>query len=205
METIRIPVITGDGTGEDIWNASREIFEEALSKSTGNTKRIEWIPVIAGLRALEHKDHLLPAETVDQALSYLPGVHVERPYGMTSQSSTVSLRGMGNQQGRTLVLVDGVPQNTSDTGSVTWNRLNLEDVERIEVLKGPAAAIYGDNAMGGIINIITVKPTKYFQGSTSASYGTNADWQMRGVAAGRVGPDRPQRACPVRVAHQCRV
>ncbi|MCK9227886.1 MAG: isocitrate/isopropylmalate family dehydrogenase [Syntrophorhabdaceae bacterium] len=65
METIRIPVITGDGTGEDIWNASREIFEEALSKSTGNTKRIEWIPVIAGLRALEHKDHLLPAETVD--------------------------------------------------------------------------------------------------------------------------------------------
>lgn len=65
METIRIPVITGDGTGEDIWNASREIFEEALSKSTDNTKRIEWIPVIAGLRALEHKDHLLPAETVD--------------------------------------------------------------------------------------------------------------------------------------------
>ncbi|MBP1749544.1 MAG: isocitrate dehydrogenase [Deltaproteobacteria bacterium] len=65
METIRIPIIAGDGTGEDIWNASREIFEEALAKSTGNTKRIEWIPVIAGLKALEHKDHLLPGETVD--------------------------------------------------------------------------------------------------------------------------------------------
>lgn len=65
METIRIPIIAGDGTGEDIWNASREIFEEAVLRSTGNTKRIEWIPVIAGLKALEHKDLLLPPETVD--------------------------------------------------------------------------------------------------------------------------------------------
>jgi len=132
----------------------------------------------------------LPVETVDDALSYLPGVHVERTYGMTTHSATVSLRGMGNQQGRTLVLVDGVPQNTSDTGSVTWNRLNLEDVERIEVLKGPAGALYGDNSMGGVINIITVKPTKYFEGSTSASYGTDADWQLRGVAAGRTSEDK---------------
>ncbi len=65
METIKIPVIVGDGTGEDIWNASREIFEEALIRSTDNTKRIEWVLVIAGLKALEHKDHLLPGETVD--------------------------------------------------------------------------------------------------------------------------------------------
>ncbi len=65
METIRIPIIAGDGTGEDIWNASREIFEEAVIKSTGNAKKIEWIPVIAGLKALERNDHLLPGETVD--------------------------------------------------------------------------------------------------------------------------------------------
>ncbi len=65
METIRVPIIAGDGTGEDIWSASREIFEEALLKSTGNTKKIEWIPVIAGLKALEHKDHLLPGDTID--------------------------------------------------------------------------------------------------------------------------------------------
>ncbi len=65
METIRIPVIAGDGTGEDIWNASHEVFEEAVFKATGNAKRIEWIPVVAGLRALEQKEHLLPGETVD--------------------------------------------------------------------------------------------------------------------------------------------
>jgi len=127
----------------------------------------------------------MPVQSVDEALSYLSGVHQERTSGTNSFSSTVSLRGFGNDQGRTLVLLDGVPLNTADTGSVNWNRLNLEDIQRIEVLKGPAAALYGSFAMGGVINIITVKPTKRFEGSTSASFGSNQDWKLRGVAAGR--------------------
>lgn len=64
-ETVKIPVIVGDGTGEDIWKASRAILEEALSKGTGNSKRIEWIPLLAGIKALEQKGMLLPDETVD--------------------------------------------------------------------------------------------------------------------------------------------
>ncbi|MGD9609410.1 MAG: TonB-dependent receptor [Desulfovibrionaceae bacterium] len=131
----------------------------------------------------------MPVQTVDEALSYLSGVHQERTSGTNSFSSTVSLRGFGNDQGRTLVLLDGVPLNTADTGSVNWNRLNLEDIQRIEILKGPAAALYGSFAMGGVINIISVKPTKRFEGSTSASYGTNEDWKLRGVAAGRSSDD----------------
>lgn len=131
----------------------------------------------------------MPVQTVDEALSYISGVHQERSYGVTSHSTTVSLRGMGNVQGRTLVLVDGVPQNSSDMGSVNWNRLNLEDITRIEILKGPAASVYGDNAMGGVISIITKKPTKKFEGSLSSSYGSHADWKFRGVAAGRTSED----------------
>ncbi|NCB64300.1 MAG: hypothetical protein EOM52_12020, partial [Clostridia bacterium] len=131
----------------------------------------------------------MPVETVDGALSYISGIHRERSYGVNSHSTTVSLRGMGNTQGRTLVLVDGVPQNTADMGSVNWNRLNLEDVARIEILKGPAAAVYGDNAIVGVVSIMTKKPTKHFEGSLSGSYGTNADWKFRGVAAGRSHED----------------
>lgn len=127
----------------------------------------------------------MPVQTVDDVLGYISGAHVERTNGLTSHSTTVSLRGLGNVQGRTLVMIDGVPQNTADTGSVNWNRINLEDIKRIEVLKGPAAAVYGSNAMGGVINIITEKPTKHFQGSLKASFGTDEDWNLRGVAAGR--------------------
>lgn len=65
MDTIRIPIIAGDGTGEDIWSASREIFEEAVHKTTSGTRRIEWLELLAGLKALDRKNHLLPEETVD--------------------------------------------------------------------------------------------------------------------------------------------
>ncbi len=65
MDSIRIPVIAGDGTGEDIWNASREIFEEAVLKTTDGAKRVEWIPLLAGLKALDSQNVLLPQETVD--------------------------------------------------------------------------------------------------------------------------------------------
>ena len=132
----------------------------------------------------------MPVQTVDEALSYISGAHLERPNGPNSFKSTLTLRGLGNEQGRTLVLMDGIPMNSSDMGDVNWNRINLEDVQRIEVLKGPAAAIYGNNAMGGVINIITQKPTKHFQGRTSAQYGTYDDWQLRGIAGFRTSEDK---------------
>ncbi len=69
MDTIRIPVIAGDGTGEDIWGASREIFEEAVLKTTEGGKRIEWVPLVAGLKALDAGKVLLPQETVDAILN----------------------------------------------------------------------------------------------------------------------------------------
>jgi iron complex outermembrane receptor protein len=85
----------------------------------------------------------------------------------------VTLRGLGgDEQGRTLVLVDGVPLNKGDTGGVNWSRLNPDDVERIEVFHGPGSSIYGNNAMGGVINIITRKPSKPFEGGARISYGT---------------------------------
>jgi iron complex outermembrane recepter protein len=85
----------------------------------------------------------------------------------------VTLRGIsGDEQGRTLVLVDGVPVNKGDTGGVNWSRFNPDDIERIEVFHGPGSSIYGNNAMGGVINIITRKPTERIEGSAKLSYGT---------------------------------
>ncbi len=65
MEKITIPYMAGDGTGEDIWNASKEILEEAVLKATDRTKKIEWIPLIAGIRALESGKELLPQITLE--------------------------------------------------------------------------------------------------------------------------------------------
>jgi iron complex outermembrane receptor protein len=64
------------------------------------------------------------------------------------------MRGL-NSSARTLVMLDGVPLNKADGGGVNWNRINTESVDRIEVIKGPGSALYGGNAMGGVINVIT--------------------------------------------------
>ncbi|MBN1184918.1 MAG: TonB-dependent receptor [Bacteroidales bacterium] len=116
---------------------------------------------------------LSPAQQVDDILRFTPGININRSTGIYSQRPMVTLRGLsGDEQSRTLVLINGVPINTSDEGGVNWNRINQYDVERIEVFKGPGSSLYGNNAMGGVINIITKKPTKPQEVYGGISYGT---------------------------------
>ena len=114
-----------------------------------------------------------PAMQVDDILRFIPGLNVNRTTGIYSQRPMITLRGLsGDEQSRTLVLMNGAPINTSDEGGVNWNRINQYDVERIEVFKGPGSSLYGNNAMGGVINIITKKPTKPQEIFGAVSYGT---------------------------------
>ena len=75
-----------------------------------------------------------PVMQVDDILRFMPGVNVNRSSGLYTQRPMVTLRGLsGDEQSRTLVLVNGVPVNTSDEGGVNWNRINQFDIERIEI------------------------------------------------------------------------
>ena len=114
-----------------------------------------------------------PFLQLDDILRFIPGVNVNRSSGIYSQRPMVTLRGLsGDEQSRTLVLMNGVPINTSDEGGVNWNRINPYDIERIEVFKGPGSSLYGNNAMGGVINLITKKPVKPREVYAGLSYGT---------------------------------
>jgi iron complex outermembrane receptor protein len=75
-----------------------------------------------------------------------------------AEGYTVEARGFLNGSGsgcRTLVLVDGRRVNEPDTGCVDWTFLGLDQIERVEVIRGPGSAAYGDNALGGVIAIFT--------------------------------------------------
>jgi iron complex outermembrane receptor protein len=114
-----------------------------------------------------------PTRLVDDVLRFIPGVNVDRASGIYSSNPSVTLRGLsGDEQSRTLVLMNGIPINASDGGTVNWNKINQYDVERIEVFKGPGSSLYGNNAMGGVINIITKTPDKPQEVFGSISYGT---------------------------------
>lgn len=86
------------------------------------------------------------------ALRSLPGVEVSRTNGVTGLTQ-VRLRGANG--GHTLVLIDGVEANGPANGEFDFSDLSADNIERIEVIRGGQSALYGSNAVGGVINIIT--------------------------------------------------
>lgn len=91
--------------------------------------------------------------TLDDALRHVPGVNLTQDQVNVRGSSGYS-RGAGS---RVLLLVDGIPFTTGDTGEINFEVIPMGEVERIEVVKGAASALYGSSALGGVINIITRK------------------------------------------------
>ncbi|MBN1397860.1 MAG: TonB-dependent receptor [Bacteroidetes bacterium] len=93
--------------------------------------------------------------TLNEALSDLPGFQLR---DMQSLNSYVFQRGIPNQNNLTLLLIDGIQINELNSGGFYGGALyNLSNVERIEVIYGPASVVYGTNAVSGIINIVTKK------------------------------------------------
>jgi outer membrane receptor protein involved in Fe transport len=105
-----------------------------------------------------------PAVVADDLLRQVPTFSLFRRTSSLSSHPTsqgVSLRGIGpSGVSRTLVLLDGVPFNDPFGGWVYWSRVPLEGTDRIEVVDGASSSLYGNYAMGGVINIVTFPPTR---------------------------------------------
>lgn len=115
--------------------------------------------------------------TLEEALSDLPGMQFRNINGYNSY---VFMRGVPSQNNLILLLIDGVQVNELNSGGFYGGaQYNLSNVERIEIVYGPASALYGTNAISGIINVITKNPDKHAGFDLRALYGTfntaNAD------------------------------
>jgi iron complex outermembrane receptor protein len=100
--------------------------------------------------------------SLDKVLDHVPGLEVHRTGGPVV--SNVSIRGSSDMLGggvgnRTLLLVDGKPAIISDTDGASWWLYPDDVIERVEVVKGAYSALYGSNAMGGVVNLITKSPS----------------------------------------------
>lgn len=115
----------------------------------------------------------LPAQKLEGVLQYSSGVDVDNTMGMFSDKAVVSMRGMGgDNQGRMLVMIDGVPINKSDGGSVNWNAININNLSEIRIVQGAASTLYGANAMGGVIDLRTSIPKEKTRAGANIKYGT---------------------------------
>ena len=119
-----------------------------------------------------HDIERLQAQTVQELLRGLPGVDVVNSGGR-GKSTSIFLR--GTESDHLLVLVDGVKTGSATTGTTPFQYLPVEQIERIEIVRGPRSSLYGSEAIGGVIQIFTRrgrgKPEPYLSVG-GGSYGT---------------------------------
>jgi outer membrane cobalamin receptor len=126
----------------------------------------------------------LPAAHPSELISFLPGFTVARPR-FDAGRPIVSARGFfgGGEADYVLLLVDGVPVADAESGLVDWGAVPTSSIQRIEAFRGPGASLYGDSAVGGVVQILTDRSA---QGgrltTTGGSFGTfdaDGSWGWR--------------------------
>ena len=145
-------------------------LDEYVVTATRTLKQLQEVPAsvsVVTAKDIEERN----VNSVQEALQNLPGVYMNP----TAQSS-IQMRGFGGTD--ILILVDGQQMNTTYDGTANLNSINVENIERIEVLRGAASSIYGGHAVAGVINI-TTKEAKQLgtHGDVVVSYGSNSTWK----------------------------
>jgi vitamin B12 transporter len=173
----------------------------ARAQAAPTTERLDPLSVTA-TRALQPTADLLadvtvigrdeiarsPAQSLAELLQRQPGAEIVQNGGPGSVSG-VFLRGANTTQ--TLVLVDGIRLTSSTTGATALEAIPLDQIERIEVLRGPASSLYGADAIGGVIQVFTRRGTgDDLSGNFAAGYGTYSTRTVTGGVSGSVGPLR---------------
>ncbi len=128
------------------------------------------------------------AQSLAQLLQRQPGVEVTINGGPGATSGAF-LRGANS--GQTLVLIDGLRVGSSSTGATSLEAIPLDQIERIEILRGPASSLYGADAIGGVIQVFTKRAEGGdFVPNAAAGYGTYDTRQVNAGLRGALGPLR---------------
>jgi vitamin B12 transporter len=122
--------------------------------------------------------------TVSDILDRTPGVTVSRNGG---PGQTTSLYIRGAEADQTVVLIDGVKVNdpTDPGAGYDLSTLLVGDISRLEVLRGPQSTLYGSEAIGGVVNVVTADATKPLQGEVQAEGGSYGTAYVRGAVGGK--------------------
>ncbi|HYW03754.1 MAG TPA: TonB-dependent receptor [Gammaproteobacteria bacterium] len=124
------------------------------------------------------------ASSLPDLLAGMPGVQVSTSGGYGKVSS-LFLRGTNANQ--MLVLVDGVRFGSVTSGTAPWSQIPLSQIQRIEIVRGPVSSLYGANAIGGVIQIFTRKPTPKRRVTASVGGGTYRTGKASASISGHTG------------------
>ncbi|MES2675001.1 MAG: TonB-dependent receptor [Pseudomonadota bacterium] len=134
------------------------------------------MPVAAQITVIDAEQiRVSGAANIAEVLRMQAGIQIQDTDGSGGRNVTVSMHGFGgNAANNTLVLVDGRKLNNPSLAGPALNTVALKDIERVEIIQGSAGVLYGDQAIGGVINIITRKAQAgEIIGSISADKGSH--------------------------------
>jgi len=124
-------------------------------------------------------------KSVEEALRTLPGVEIQRS-GSLGKITTLKIRGAGASQVQ--VLLDGVRVKSTTSGDFDFADLPIDAIERIEVVRGPQSTLYGADAIGGVVNIITKRGSGRPSAFASVEAGNFETFRERVAASGALDP-----------------
>ena len=186
---------------ETIANTNRQTTADSLSLQevvvTGTRNAVD-------VRHLPYTVNVIDRQTLteQQQTSILPTVMQQVPglmvtsrsmmgYGVsTGAAGGINLRGLAGGAGQMLVLIDGHPQYNGVYGHPISDSYQTLMVERVEVLRGPASVLYGSNAMGGVLNIVTRRPVSRNSIATHATVGAGSYGTVQAEVSNQVRSGR---------------
>ena len=139
------------------------------------------------ISVLDHKTlETSQVSVISDILRTVPGVSIARTGGVGGQTSAFI---RGGESSQTLVLIDGVRINDPSTPNAAFDfgALLTGNIDRVEVLRGPNSVVWGSQAIGGVVNIVTAEPTADFAGGARAEYGYRNTANVQGNVSGRSG------------------
>lgn len=136
---------------------------------TGDEVRVRQFPQSASVVTKEDISMTNAKQTTD-ILGQLPGLYIRKTSAFGR--ADVDIRGIGDSGRQIGVFIDGRPDKMGMFGCAVTHTLPMNNVERIEVIRGPESVLYGSEAFGGVINIITKRAERNMEGSFTASGGT---------------------------------
>jgi iron complex outermembrane receptor protein len=151
-------------------------MQEVVVTATRDTQETRKAPANVSVVTAEDIEQS-GATTLVDVLDKLESVQFRTSSGNSSQAY-IDMRGIGgdNPYGKTLVMLDGRRLNRTDMSSINWLQIPVDTIEKIEIVRGPSSVLYGDAAIGGVINIITKKgkgKPKFNLSVLAGSYGLN--------------------------------
>ena len=182
-------------SAEELVTTDSLSLQEVVVTGTRNAVDVRHLPMTVTVVNREELTEQQQTSVLPTVMQQVPGLMVTSRsmmgYGVsTGAAGGINLRGITGGAGQLLVLIDGHPQYNGVYGHPISDSYQTLMAERVEVLRGPASVLYGSNAMGGVLNIVTRHPVGHDAITTNVSLGAGSYGTLQAEATNQVRSGR---------------